>query len=177
MQQVCLNLGCGSKLFPSNETTRWINFDCDLPNHDEQFETCEGDARCVAKFFPHGTFDHVLAEFVFEHLTLVEVQDVLFQLWQLLKPGGSMVVMVPDFNRMLSTFNMRCEQGEESFELYTQICTKVFGLDRQTQHKSVWTKAFAQKFLVADNLFEILWVRELDDFDCTTVIDLRRLPK
>jgi SAM-dependent methyltransferase len=85
-----LNLGCGSDIRPSSERMTWVNLDiAALPGvgvvHDiEQAPWPLEDA----------SFDHVRCEMILEHMEYV---PVIREIHRILKPGGSVFIVVPHF--------------------------------------------------------------------------------
>ena len=74
-----LDIGCGKNLVVPNA----IPFDKD-----------QGDAQEILKYLKPNTFDCVHSSHSLEHMT--DVPEALEQWWQLVKPGGAMVIVVPD---------------------------------------------------------------------------------
>ena len=74
-----LDIGCGSNLVVPNA----IPFDKD-----------QGDAQEILNYLEPNTFDCVHSSHSLEHM--IDVPKALEQWWQLVKPGGAMVIVVPD---------------------------------------------------------------------------------
>jgi len=74
-----LDIGCGDDLVVPNA----------VPFDQEQ-----GDAQKILDYLSSNTFDCVHSSHSLEHMT--DVPKALEQWWQLVKPGGSMVIVVPD---------------------------------------------------------------------------------
>lgn len=62
----------------------------------ERFDVAEGDANEVLKFRPAQSYDAVYSSHCLEHMK--DPLSALSQWWDLLKPGGYLVVVVPDEN-------------------------------------------------------------------------------
>jgi len=74
-----LDIGCGNNLVVPNA----IPFDKD-----------QGDAQEILNYLEPKTFDCVHSSHSLEHM--IDVPKALEQWWQLVKPGGAMVIVVPD---------------------------------------------------------------------------------
>lgn len=89
-QGLRLNVGSGQRRF---EGPGWINLDvaCRPP---DQVPDVLADARGLP--FPDATMALVLLNQVYEHFHLSEGRPVLLEAYRVLKPGGSLVLTVPD---------------------------------------------------------------------------------
>ena len=74
-----LDIGCGDNLVVPNA----------IPFDKEQ-----GDAQNILNYLKPSTFDCVHSSHSLEHMR--DVPGALKQWWQLVKPGGTMVIVVPD---------------------------------------------------------------------------------
>lgn len=91
-----LNLGCGHDIRPG-----WVNLD-GFVRHPQ---VLKHDLTQTPYPFPTGWFDEILAKHVLEHVPLVyrphngTVRDVLYdvmeELYRILRPGGTLHVVVP----------------------------------------------------------------------------------
>ncbi len=99
-EKVRLNLGCASRPLPG-----YINIDLDTldeikaryPNIDfpEDAEVFQHDIFNL----PHGdgSVDEVRSDSMLEHLSFLEEKQFFYEMRRLLRPGGSLVFSVPDF--------------------------------------------------------------------------------
>lgn len=62
----------------------------------EKFDLADGDANEILKFRPAQSYDAVYSSHCLEHMN--DPVSALRQWWGLLKPGGYLVVVVPDEN-------------------------------------------------------------------------------
>lgn len=90
------NLGCGKKIMAG-----YVN--CDLPNN---WSKIKPDVECDIKKLPFedNTADEILANHVIEHFHIWEVKDVLSEWKRVLKADGSLVLELPDLNKILFWF-------------------------------------------------------------------------
>ena len=76
-----LDIGCGPDLV--------------IPSA-QPFDQDHGDANQIRDYFPAETFDTVHSSHCLEHMR--DVRAALLQWWSLVKPGGYLVLVVPDEN-------------------------------------------------------------------------------
>jgi SAM-dependent methyltransferase len=74
-----IDIGCGSDL---------------VVPHAVPFDVAQGDAQYVLNYFKSESFDCVHSSHCLEHMKNVEV--ALCNWWALVKPGGYLVIVVPD---------------------------------------------------------------------------------
>jgi SAM-dependent methyltransferase len=74
-----LDIGCGDDLVVPNAAP---------------FDQEQGDAQNILDYLKPSTFDCVHSSHSLEHMR--DVPKALEQWWQLVKPGGSMIIVVPD---------------------------------------------------------------------------------
>jgi SAM-dependent methyltransferase len=60
----------------------------------ERFDIEDGDANCITKYRQAGTYDAVHSSHCLEHMH--DPQSALSEWWDLLKPGGYLVTVVPN---------------------------------------------------------------------------------
>lgn len=98
-----LNLCCGAN---RNQSEGWHNIDCLFPvlsdgsierrQLKEEPRYTEFDVLSGPLPYERGTFDGILASHCIEHWTCLEAVDVMRKCYDLLKPGGILMVSVPD---------------------------------------------------------------------------------
>lgn len=74
-----LDIGCGDNLVVPNAAP---------------FDRAQGDAENILSYLSPESFDCVHSSHSLEHMS--DVPKVLEQWWQLVKPGGAMIIVVPD---------------------------------------------------------------------------------
>lgn len=81
-----LNLGCEYDHKPD-----WVNLDI----NPEVSPDVVGDARAMPEF-ANDTFDHILASHILEHFYENEIVPTLREWNRILRPGGTIEIVVPD---------------------------------------------------------------------------------
>jgi SAM-dependent methyltransferase len=89
-----LHIGCGDKPLPG-----WINID-----RVARAPGVTTDIDPAALPYPDGSVAAVLAEHVFEHFDFAEEGAVWRELARVLRPGGTLLIEVPDFEWVCATF-------------------------------------------------------------------------
>jgi SAM-dependent methyltransferase len=85
-----LNLGCGYDIKQSDDEVSWTNFD-QFPGKGVDIV---GNINEPLPF-PDNCFDLVFASHVLEHLT--NYVGAIQEIYRVLKPGGTFVILVPEF--------------------------------------------------------------------------------
>lgn len=89
-----LNIGCGTNPLPG-----WINID-----RVARAPGVVTDIDVTTLPFPDGSIDEILAEHVFEHFSFAEEGLVWLEMARALRPGGRLIIEVPDFEWVCRTF-------------------------------------------------------------------------
>ena len=100
-----LHIGCGRRLLPG-----WVN--ADLVAHQPGVVT---DVALTDLPYETGSVDEILAEHVLEHLSFAEEALAWPEMARVLRPGGRLVLEVPDFEWVCATF---LAAGDEWREFY-----------------------------------------------------------
>jgi predicted SAM-dependent methyltransferase len=88
-----LHIGCGG-----NPLSGWLNTDLS-PGADR----IRMDA--TKKFpFPDNTFDYIFSEHMIEHITYKQVEAMLGECFRVLKPGGVIRLVTPDFKFLVNLY-------------------------------------------------------------------------
>jgi SAM-dependent methyltransferase len=97
---------------------------------EEGAEYVQADILQLEKAFPENHADYVLLNNVLEHFPIRTVQLVADQIYRVLKPGGQVVIMCPDFNGISRMWaeTIASQVGKfTDFELYTNWAEVVYG--------------------------------------------------
>lgn len=92
------NLGSGQRPFFSTPEIEWINVDAQARWNPDWV----GDAAHTP--YPDGSADYVVLHHCYEHAGLGEADDMIRESHRLLKPGGSLIVTVPDIRELAKGF-------------------------------------------------------------------------
>jgi predicted SAM-dependent methyltransferase len=150
MKQLKLNLGSGGRLLPG-----YVNVD----NMDTHYQVPVNGADILhanvfdlRTYYPTGTVDEIHASHFFEHLAAHEIFDMVYLCWDLLKPGGKLVVTVPHFEGIIM-------HGMADYsDLLTrldQFHALIFGAEKETFHKSWWNEDLGKWYLTRDQFFAV----------------------
>lgn len=86
-----LNLGCGEAIFLATPDMTWVNHDLDARDGVEAAH----DLEVTPLPWSDGEFDIIFASHVLEHIR--GYIPLVHELHRILKPGGTLVVKVPEF--------------------------------------------------------------------------------
>ncbi len=89
-----LNVGSGQRPFHSTKEVTWINIDSQ-PKWNP-------DVLCSGVDLPYSgsTVDYVVLHHVLEHFGCGEGEGLVKEAYRVLKPGGSLLVFVPDLKKL-----------------------------------------------------------------------------
>jgi predicted SAM-dependent methyltransferase len=143
MQKRKLNLGCGRRILPD-----YINIDS-TPFKNQISLVRVMDVRDL--LYEDESVDEILAEFVLEHLWFYEHQETLWEWWRVLKFGGKLTIVVPDFEVISRKYlNNIIDMETLHFELFTSIINN----NKKMPHHSTFDKPYLRKILEKEG-FEV----------------------
>jgi predicted SAM-dependent methyltransferase len=94
LKEVKVNLGCGTLL-----SAGYINIDIrNVPG------VIQSDVKNLDHLFNDNTIDEITAYDVLEHFPFMQIRDILSNWIRKLKPGGKIVVRVPDLEKILNRY-------------------------------------------------------------------------
>lgn len=115
-----LNIGCGARPHES-----WVNID--LVSNSKL--VLRHDIRKPLPF-PSGYFDAIYSSHVLEHIEKDRVPEFLGNLRRVLKPGGVLRIVVPDFERQVRTYLEKLDgalrSDSKSAQEYEWIMLEIF---------------------------------------------------
>lgn len=89
-----LNVGSGQRPFKSTPEVKWCNIDSQEKWHPDM--CCDGSRVD----FPNESVDYFVLHHVLEHFGCGEGRGVIHEAYRVLKPGGSLLVFVPDLRAL-----------------------------------------------------------------------------
>ncbi|MCX6717349.1 MAG: methyltransferase domain-containing protein [Candidatus Taylorbacteria bacterium] len=130
--KVFIHLGCGNK-----NNNEYINVDA-LP-----FPRVHYISRVEKlSMFPNNYADLVYASHVLEHVSHLQLLDVLHEWKRIIKPGGTLRLSVPDFDKIISIYET------ENKKIESIIGPLMGGQDYDFNfHKSIFNEFFLNKVL------------------------------
>ncbi len=137
---VALNVGSGQRPFHSSGDWTWINIDAVA--HEGMPEP---DLICNGHHLPYAdeTADMICFHHVLEHFGCGEGKGLMQEAWRVLKPGGRLLVFVPDMRKLVKLWF--------SEEISTQIyMTNLYGAymgHEEDRHKWGYDESSLREFL------------------------------
>jgi predicted SAM-dependent methyltransferase len=141
--EIKLNLGSGGRPLPG-----WINIDnYDYEKQDTSRNAAIYDVKCDIRNLevPAASVDVIMLVHVLEHFVRWDAIKMLRSYFEILKPGGALIVEMPDFDKCIEWYL----RGRDAPHMHTPIgirnmgLTQFYGnqwdeLDYET-HRYVWT--------------------------------------
>jgi ubiquinone/menaquinone biosynthesis C-methylase UbiE len=145
-----IHVGCGNDLRPD-----YINVDTGCVSsykHDEDAKFVFGSVLELHRLFMANSADEIYARYLFEHLSPSEVIQALYRCWQVLKPQGTLTIIVPCIKSIVNYYIK--EKRYESFYNLELMGIDLLNYDGQeTPHKSVWSEEIGRKYLEFEGLY------------------------
>src|SRR6516162_4276971 len=92
---LALNIGSGQRRFHSTSDVEWVNIDC-VSRPPEQVPDLVCDVGTESLPIPNDHADYCVLHHVYEHFGLGEGHPVIRECHRVLKPGGILILTVPD---------------------------------------------------------------------------------
>lgn len=116
-----INAGSGQRPFKTTGDLRWINIDIEARWHPD----IVGDwTRLTAE---DSTIDYVVSHHSYEHVGCGEGTPFLWEAQRVLKPGGSLILIVPDMRALAQRWLL----GQITTQIYL---TNVYGAYMNDEH-------------------------------------------
>jgi predicted SAM-dependent methyltransferase len=120
-----LNLGCCDLPLKG-----WVNIDNSTSPHIKA--DLVANALDLSEHFQLESVDEIYAGHLIEHLMPDEVELAVIHWKSLLKPGGKLAIMTPDFHHLCEQYLTGAITIEEMTDLY------VFSYSQESEHRSLW---------------------------------------
>lgn len=149
--KIGFNVGSGQRPFTSTPEVQWVNID-NVQRPDQKIDMWADGAHLDS--MPDLTADYFVLHHVLEHFGCGEAKGLIAEAHRVLKPGGSLLVFVPDLRALAERW---LEDG-----LSTQIyVTNLYGAymgDEEDRHKWGFDR---------ESLHDFLWPgwKEVKPFD------------
>lgn len=131
-----LNCGSGQRPFASGSNIQWVNLDINPLSNPDVLADCKDLSA-----WDNGTVDLVVSHHCLEHEQCGEGAGFVREAWRVLKPGGSLLVFVPDLRALAQRWLL----GQLDTQVYltnvygpfdgTQGSIHRWGFDREHLHK------------------------------------------
>lgn len=112
-----INCGSGQRKFTATPEVNWANVDSVSREGHEPDILCDGAHLTM---YQDGEVDYFVLHHVLEHFGCGEARGLIAEAFRVLKPGGSLLVFVPDMKRLAE----RYLDGRLNSQLYM---TNVYG--------------------------------------------------
>ena len=140
-----LHLGCGTKLLPG-----WVNADfyrlqqimLRSAGRPEWMLDLTKDFHC-----PDDRFDGVFIEHVNEHLLYTQNFDMMREVFRVMRPGGTLRIVLPSLTRYLEWNRLREEQPKMA--RYGFLPEALSKLTQNHLHQSIWNEDLLRGMLLA----------------------------
>jgi predicted SAM-dependent methyltransferase len=110
----------------------WINIDNSESPHIQKDLLLDG--RKLDEHFSEGTVDRIYAGHFLEHLYPQECEEFLAMCFKLLKPGGDLGLVTPDFRFIVEEYL----KGNTDFRIDELIDTFIFSYKQESVHRTLW---------------------------------------
>ena len=100
---LALNIGSGQRRFHSTSDVEWVNVDC-VSRPPEQVPDLVCDVGKESLPIPNDHVDYCVLHHVYEHFGLGEGHPVIRECHRVLKPGGILILTVPDMHRLAAAW-------------------------------------------------------------------------
>lgn len=150
-KKIKLHLGSGDNLLKG-----YINVDKVEPHSvPKGIEFIQGDISNLG-FLRNKSVDEIKAEFILEHVSIDDIPYILYRWNRVLKIGGIVEAIVPDFDKISRCYTNEISSSLEQTEklyLYKKMNYHLLNPGSDA-HGSLWTEEFAKQIFVSEG-FEV----------------------
>lgn len=132
-----LNLGSGQRRFGDG----WINID----SQAKWLPDVVSDGIVYLRSYAEGTVDMIVLHHVLEHYGCGEADELLGECARVLRPGGSLLVFVPDIWELASGWM----EGKISTQIYLTNVYGAFMGDEADRHRWAFTQRSLNELLMS----------------------------
>ena len=152
-----IRLNIGSCDLPLPRAEGWINIDLSTSPHIQADLILDG--RELDKNFGDDSVDEIYAGHFLEHLYPTEAEDFVRMSYRLLKPGGILGLVTPDFRFIVNGYL----QGEEEFNIAELIETFIFSYKQESVHRSIWDLHSMKELFVRHGFKDVTEIDRMED--------------
>lgn len=127
-----MKLNIGSCDLPLPQSEGWINIDNSTSSHIKADLVLDG--RELDNHFDLGSIDEIYCGHLLEHLKPLEADNFISMCYRLLKPGGVLGIVTPDFRFIVDSYL----KGDERFTIPELIDTYIFSYKQESVHRTLW---------------------------------------
>ena len=143
-----LNIGCCDLPLGG-----WTNIDNSASSHIRSDLTLDGTK--LDDYFDANSVDEIYAGHFLEHLYPMEANKFIAMCYSLLKPGGKLGVVTPDFRFIVDGYL----KGDVRFTVPELINTYIFSYRQESVHRTIWD------FDSMKNIFEVHGFKDITEID------------
>jgi predicted SAM-dependent methyltransferase len=153
MSKIMLNVGSCDLPLPKP----WINIDNSTSPHIK----CDlvMDGRKLDDNFSENSVDEIYAGHFCEHLYPQEAEDFVEMCYKLLKPGGVLGIVTPDFKYIAQGYL----EGNTDFRIAELIDTYIFSYKQESVHRTFWDFDSMKELFVRHGFKDITEIDRMND--------------
>jgi predicted SAM-dependent methyltransferase len=135
----------------------WINVDISTSPHIKADLILDG--RCLDENFGDGTVDEIYAGHFLEHLYPQEAEDFVAMCYKILKPGGVLGLVTPDFKYIAEGYL----KGDPEFRVEELIDTFLFSYKQESVHRTLWDFDSMKELFLRHGFKDITEIDRMND--------------
>jgi len=148
-----INVGCCDLPLPREDG--WINVDISTSPHIRA--DIVADCRDLTTTFGYDEADEIYAGHFVEHLTPTEAEEWVAMCYKVLKPGGILGFVTPDFDYIVKDYLAGNITLERMNNLY------IYSYDQESHHASMWNVEEQKNLLARHGFVDIVEIDRMND--------------
>lgn len=152
-----IRLNIGSCDLPLPREEGWINIDISDSPHIKADLLLDG--RKLDDNFSDNSVDEIYAGHFLEHLYPQECEDFVAMCYKLLKPGGYLGLVTPDFQYIAKAYL----DGNPDFRISELIETYIFSYKQESVHRTLWDVDSMQPLFIRHGFKNITEIDRMND--------------